>query len=1515
MKKYNDILAKVIKGLFKVSLVIVLSLFLLFFMVAGAVQVPAVQNWLVKKVTEYATEITGYKTTISGIHIDWFDIVVLEESVLWDNHNNRMIYLGEAEVDYTIISLLKGRLYLDNITLRDGEVNLVRYKKEDNINISEFIWKIQELTTPKVKRTGPPVPVEIPMFTLDNMLFSYNDQREPLMKEDYFDHNHFTLDSIHGVVTDLYAVLDTIMLKTHHLQVNLRESHLKVYELNTSFLLDKHQIQCSNMYAKVGESELRDYFRFGYNDINDLSDFNEKADILVRLKESVVTVRDVAHFAPALKGIKDKIFISGKMKGRINNFFIDSLNAYFGKVGHIKGKMDFKGFPNVSETFMDVNLKEINATAADLLQYTGPSSNDILNKFGMMNGKGRFTGVVNDFAVNGSFNTGIGGLASDINFKIKDGDKSNSSYGGSLRTTNFDLGKFLGLDFVQKIDMNGNIVGEGFTMDKAAFKLEANIDRLGLYSYDYRNIVTNASLSKSFFDGAVSVNDSNLVLNMKGKIDMKKHPEEFDIDGRIEKAILEKLNLMPVVTHISTDFNLDFKGTDIDSIVGTAAFTNANIVSHDKEITVKALDVLAEKEGDQRSINLTSDIVDASILGNFQITSLIADMTTLYKEFKLFYDQDKNQVADYYANKVSTNRNRYKTDFRINLKNINHLMDLYYPGIYIAQNTKLTGEFASGNTTRFAVYSKIDSLFYQGNELYRNELDLSLSKLVDSSNVLATAYATSGAQNFRNSFKTENFSFEGYWNEDRIDFSSFVAQKGNSNKLSLNGSIAMNENNKRLVFQDSYMEVLDDRWVISDTSSIDFNKEDLTFNYLRVYNNTQAITLQGNFSSSEDKQASLMIDNFKLNNLNPLLNYKLNGVLDGIVKVRNIYKDLDLSGGVSVKAFSIDNFVFGDVTGTADWMEVEKQVNVNVDLMRDNFKAINITGNIKPPTEERKEVINLLASLNSADLGFITPVLKGLMSDISGSVNGNLKISGSFSDLRLKGEANVENGKFKVDYLGSSYTFNDKIYFTEDQIKFKNMTLQDINGNRGRINGGIAYDGFRSFLVDIKGDYRNFNVLSTTEKDNSMFYGTANVTGDFSIFGPFNDLEIRANARSEKNTRIYIPLTGDSEVSQKDYIKFISKSSGNKAEVKDSVNNYAIRMNFNLEITPDAYTEIIFDKRSGDIIRGRGEGNIELRYDSRGDLLMYGNYTIKEGWYNFTMAGIVNKEFVIDKGSHIWWNGDPLQGMLDIKAKYNQPVSLKPLVDTSLQRRPDLQRLYSTDVILGVKGNLMNPEISMDIDILRYPSDPELATLITAFETRIKTDEQELNRQVFSLIMLRSFTNSFNGVSSVGASTVSELLSAQLSHFLSQADQNLEINVNLRNMDKDALNTFNLRFSYTALDGRLRISRDGSFQNVQSTSQANVSNIAGEWTVEYLLSQDGKLRIKLFNKINNNALISATGTTNTSAGASLMHVQSFDNLRDLFGKRRRRKNFEKTIPDDPIQEDTLLAPPQDTLTN
>jgi hypothetical protein len=88
------------------------------------------------------------------------------------------------------------------------------------------------------------------------------------------------------------------------------------------------------------------------------------------------------------------------------------------------------------------------------------------------------------------------------------------------------------------------------------------------------------------------------------------------------------------------------------------------------------------------------------------------------------------------------------------------------------------------------------------------------------------------------------------------------------------------------------------------------------------------------------------------------------------------------------------------------------------------------------------------------------------------------------------------------------------------------------------------------------------------------------------------------------------------------------------------------------------------------------------------------------------------------------------------------------------------------------------------------------------------------------------------------------------------------------------------------LEGRLRLTRDGGFTNSQN--QASPLSIAGDWTMEYMLSKNGVFRVKMFHRINQNLILSGLNTNNTTQGASLLHTQSFNNIGELFPARKKK---------------------------
>jgi hypothetical protein len=241
------------------------------------------------------------------------------------------------------------------------------------------------------------------------------------------------------------------------------------------------------------------------------------------------------------------------------------------------------------------------------------------------------------------------------------------------------------------------------------------------------------------------------------------------------------------------------------------------------------------------------------------------------------------------------------------------------------------------------------------------------------------------------------------------------------------------------------------------------------------------------------------------------------------------------------------------------------------------------------------------------------------------------------------------------------------------------------------------------------------------------------------------------------------------------------------------------------------------------------------------------------------------------------------------------------LTDQSLASAPQLRRKFPIEVQLKLEGPMLGPQISFDIVAKELPESIAVEGRASpvrpnfefnAFKARL--DEQELKKQVFSLIVLRRFSPPDAFTTSGGiTSSVSEFLSNQLSYWLSQVDQNLEVDLDLGSMDQQAFNTFQLRMSYSFMNGRLRITRDGSLSSNQF-ARSEIASIAGDWTVDYLLTPDGKFKAKMYSRSNYNMLLSSIGAqTAFTTGLSLSHTQSFNEFADLIRSTRKSRQEEK----------------------
>ena len=370
--------------------------------------------------------------------------------------------------------------------------------------------------------------------------------------------------------------------------------------------------------------------------------------------------------------------------------------------------------------------------------------------------------------------------------------------------------------------------------------------------------------------------------------------------------------------------------------------------------------------------------------------------------------------------------------------------------------------------------------------------------------------------------------------------------------------------------------------------------------------------------------------------------------------------------------------------------------------------------------------------------------------------------------------------------------------------------------------------------------------------------------------------------KTNGGTYFYIPLDGPSEMSNNDFIRFVSKDTI-KTVVKNKKSNFSL--DFNLEATKDAEVQLIFDEKSGDIIKARGDGNLNMKINSRGKFDMYGDYVLSTGDYLFTLEDFVTKKFEIQKGSSIKWNGNVYKATIDIVANFKQRASVKPLFPNETTAN-NYNKRFPVDCKLYMKDKLTSPEISFGI---------ELPTIDETTRSAIKSilnDESELRRQWFSLLLLRSFITPGgwikDGEAKDGAiASGTEMLSSKVSSWLNGVTKDVDIGVNYRpggTLSSDELDLalskqlFNNRLS---IDGNFGVANNnGTSTNVSNKSNNNVNGLV-DVTVEYKLSESGKYRVKGFNRSNDNTEAATSGGAYTQ-GVGIFYREEYETLNELY---------------------------------
>lgn len=1460
--RISKIVAKTVARLiFYFALILLLALLLL--------QIRPVQTYMTQQVLALISERTDHEITIDAVKLTWVDRAELTNFLILDTKSDTLIFSENITFNYRLKDIIgQDLLSVEGISTNHVKMQLIKHDSISPLNFKEFLNSLQGTE----KKEGKPL--RVGEINCHNLEFSINDKTKEAI-EDRLDLSHMEVTFSDFLVSNLEVTNDTVDLDIIQIRGKEPDGGLEIVDFSSHLSLSNQSMSLTDLWLETPTSTVSDSVKLYYNGLDDLAHFVDSVSFGLYLSKTKISQEDLQLFI-GNHGIKSAISFDGTIWGTVGDFNMEQSRIGFGRESFIEGGISCFGLPNLKGTFALADITNSHLASTDVEPYLGELSKNIA-QLGRVDFTGSFAGFLNDFVARGDFITERGSVHSDINIKIPS-DTRLMSYSGNLELKNMDVGAFLRNDLVQRVNLKGRINGTGITAQSAHFDLNAVAFNTGFKGYEYDSIKADGTFASNFFKGKIAINDPNCKIEGDAELDFNQEKEVLKVSLDIENSHLKNLNFVEENLVAGGKIQVDIVDLDLNGFTGIAKLDSSFVEINDSKVLVDSIKFLASLENGKRQFKLSLPGVNARVEGRFKITDVLKDLTSMssgyLSKLQLLSDSLKNERSG----------ESYEVELFAQIDNLSRYLDSLRIPIEIPDGSFIEGTFRESKSANISIYAQADYIKVGRHILHNPVIEANGSKNLGSAGILTNFIFESDRQEFSGVPETRNLLVEGVWYDDRIDLTTSIRQEKTKSNVRLMTVANLTRDSIVFKFSPSNVVVLGDRWTFDPSNQIIVYPGSVTVRNLKVSDIKESIELSGSYSVNEETQLNLAVNSFELNKVNLFSEVNVEGTLDGDF---NLFKgsadpSYKFDGGFLASDFLLNDFLVGNIEGNSQWHPEDENIYTQIEVDRENFKSINLRGYYYPLRANDQLDFNM--TFSQADLRLAQPFLEQHVSGLKGYANGNLEITGSTATPRVVGECNVSDGAVRVNYLHTDYTFSGSAKFRPNLILLDDFDLQDRKREHAKITGSISHDFFKGFHTDIHMQAQNFEFLNTTSVDNSLYYGSANGSGTIDISGPLNDLLIKAAVKTDKGTRFFIPITEGGDISQQGYITFIDFSDTTKTEAKNDYNFQGLTLDFDIDVTQDAYCELIFDIKTGDIIRGRGDGNLKLTLNTDGEFSMFGPLQIAEGAYNFTVPGFINKEFQVSPGSRITWFGDPYNATIDLDALYFQRASLEELKSQEEQLEDQLNDKIGINVVLNLDGGMASPTIDFDLAIADKIDETERRKSELA---QVVNDEQELRRQVISLLFFKRFSpiSSFTlgGGGNVGNS-VSEFFSSQVSYLVSQLDENLEVEVDLASLDREAFNTFQLRLAYTFLDGRLKLTRGGGFANESDNSNL-FNDIIGDWSVEYSLTKDGRLRAKAFSATNQR-LTAVQGEQNQEKGVSLRFVHSFNDLRELLSIKR-----------------------------
>lgn len=508
---------------------------------------------------------------------------------------------------------------------------------------------------------------------------------------------------------------------------------------------------------------------------------------------------------------------------------------------------------------------------------------------------------------------------------------------------------------------------------------------------------------------------------------------------------------------------------------------------------------------------------------------------------------------------------------------------------------------------------------------------------------------------------------------------------------------------------------------------------------------------------------------------------------------------------------------------------------------------------------------------------------------LEGVLKGHIDAQGQGNELLVDGQLNFDQTAVDVEVIGTSFGLSSNpITIDNSQARFADFAITGPNRKPLTINGTVDFSNLSHILTDLTAEASDFEFINVPYERNAMVFGQGSADISVRAQGALESLNLRGKIDLLGGTDITYVMQDspmDVENQSQDVVEFVSFA--------DTMNIYPPRrpsmfgtggldILVDLGIDRDVDLSIYLSTDGTNRIELQGEGNLTYAMNRQGDGRFSGRYNLTGGTVRYSPPVISAKNFAIQDGGYVLWDGEMMNPQFDILAieKVNTTVTTEGQTGG---------RQVTFDISLSVKGTLGNLGLIFD---LAAPQD-----LVVQNELASLTPEERGN-QAMSLLLYNTYTGPNSTAKANQINPINSFIAKELNQWAQNNLQGVDLSFGVDSYENTAGdNTTNYSYSLSKrfFDNRVRAVIGGKYSTDADATDNLKENLVDDITLEYYFSNRDNMFLKVYRHSNFESILEGEVT---ETGVGFVVQKKMYRMRDLFKltpEKKERKAIRKAM--------------------